>query len=1146
MGKSVGDTPFQRVTFGEFELDVRAGELRKAGLRIRLQEQPLQILLMLLERPGEVVTREEVRKRLWPNDTVVEFEHSIGTAIMKLRQALGDDGDTRRYVETLPRRGYRFIFPLDSSGDSAVESSELAQEVAPPKPALEHAMPGTPIRIGPGIAAQSPPAIAPEPPKDFSHSDLIGRVVSHYRIIEKLGGGGMGIVYKAEDVRLGRKVALKFLPTGLARNPTALARFQREARTASALNHPHICTVHEIDAVDGHPFLAMELMQGQTLKNRLTVGAGLVPAQGQGRPRGAPLQTATLLDLAIQIAEALEAAHAEGIIHRDIKPANIFVTKRGEAKILDFGLAKFQGLGIGGQGFGTRPLAEESPRSEAEESADASLVVEGPTAHTTPTTFVEPDDITIAGAALGTAAYMSPEQARGEKVDARTDLFSFGAVLYEMATGRQAFSGETSGEIREAILTRQATPPQRLNPTLDPRLQAIIEKALEKDRDVRYQHASEVHADLKRLKRDTDLCRNIAATSAHVGSEGQASPLPTAAVPREPRQGPAADSIIAASWIIRHKKGALGVFAVVAALVSLAWLLLRRPPAPPAELTQKRLTFNSSEMAVRSAVISPDGKYLAYSDPARIHVKLIATGEERLIPRPVVVAGSAQWDVDSWFPDDTQLLVDANEVGGQKSMWTISMLGQSPRELRTGVSGFAVSPDGTHIAFSPRGTSDDVREIWVMGRQGENPQKVIGVGENDRLYGVNWSPHGHRLAYIREHRTPEKYLRSIETCDLKGTDRAVVIPESDSFLGSFFWLPDDRIVYVREEPHNSDDDNLWVIGVDTHTGTPTGKPKRITQWAGTYLRWLSASADGTRLVLLKSTYQAQVYVGELVAGGTRMNPPRRLTNDEAYDYPSTWTPDSKAVLFDSKRNGTQSIFKQGISEDTAELLVTGPQDVYFPRLSADGAWILYMEIPKTAAGPSTPQRVMRIPAGGGVPQFVLETRNFQDYECARAPASLCVIVEGSQDEKQSTITEFDPVKGRGKRLWTIDVDPASDFFGTGLSPDGATFAFSEGEEAEIRIRFLSVAGGPDREIAVKGWPNLTGLDWSADGKGLYCGSASPGGHTLLYVDLGGNARVLWQYKTAGAEIAGNPSPDGRYLALLGEVVNSNAWMIEGF
>ena len=316
------------------------------------------------------------------------------------------------------------------------------------------------------------------------NSALIGKTISHYRILEKLGRGGMGVVYKAEDIRLGRKVALKFLPAGLADDPAAMARFQREARAASALNHPHICTVYEIDEVEGQPFLAMELMEGCTLKDLVT---------------GQPLPERRLLDLGMEIADALEAAHAEGIVHRDIKPANIFVTKRGEAKLLDFGLAKLQGSGSGVQRPGNNPPVEDSSRPLERDGTEGSDTSEGVKALNPPSLPMEPDGISVAGAAMGTAAYMSPEQARGEKLDARTDLFSFGAVLYEMATGQQAFSGETSGEIREAILTRQPTPPQRLNPAINRRLQAIIEKALQKDRDVRYQHASEVRADLKRL-----------------------------------------------------------------------------------------------------------------------------------------------------------------------------------------------------------------------------------------------------------------------------------------------------------------------------------------------------------------------------------------------------------------------------------------------------------------------------------------------------------------------------------------------------------------------------------------------------------------------------------------------------------------------
>ena len=338
---------------------------------------------------------------------------------------------------------------------------------------------------------------------------LEGTNVSHFRVIEGLGLGGMGVVYRAEDLRLGRLVALKFLPEEMARDPQALTRFKREARAASALNHPHICTVYEIDEVQGQPFLAMELLEGRTFKHLIS---------------GKPLPAGQLLDLGMEIAEGLEAAHAQGIVHRDIKPDNVFVTKRGQAKILDFGLAKLQGPGnhpfpadspppIGG--------AENSPRPLGGEGAERSETGEGIRPHDTPTLPIDRVDLTIPGTTVGTVAYMSPEQARSEKLDARTDLFSFGAVLYEMSTGRQAFTGETPGKILEAILTRQPTPPQRMNPAIEPRLQAIIEKALEKDRDARYQHASEIRAELQRLKHDTEPgCAVAAGLSRHAERGG--------------------------------------------------------------------------------------------------------------------------------------------------------------------------------------------------------------------------------------------------------------------------------------------------------------------------------------------------------------------------------------------------------------------------------------------------------------------------------------------------------------------------------------------------------------------------------------------------------------------------------------------------
>lgn len=429
--------------FGPYEVHLATGELRKHGIRLKLQDQPFQILVLLLTRPRKLVTREEIRQQLWPSGTFVDFDNGLNTALSRLREVLGDSAESPRYIETLARRGYRWLVPVDWMESRSAD-------------------------LPPAIPSVAPSEVATTP------DNLIGKKVSHYRVLELLDAGGMGIVYKAEDLKLGRRVALKFLPQELARNSSALERFEREARAASALNHPNICTIYEFEEYEGHPFIVMELMDGQTLRERIANAS-------------APFQTNELIDLAIQITDGLDTAHQKGIIHRDIKPANIFVTSDDQAKILDFGLAKLAPIvhSIGEPSDPNVPddVVQRTP-GEFEQQAKSDPL------------------LSRTGVAMGTAGYMSPEQVRGEKLDARTDLFSFGLVLYEMATGQRAFKGDTVPALQKAILCETPAPVRDLNPEVPAKLQQIIMKTLERSRETRYQAAVELRADLETVKQD--------------------------------------------------------------------------------------------------------------------------------------------------------------------------------------------------------------------------------------------------------------------------------------------------------------------------------------------------------------------------------------------------------------------------------------------------------------------------------------------------------------------------------------------------------------------------------------------------------------------------------------------------------------------
>ena len=1024
--------------FEDFELDLRSAELRRNGNEaVRLADQPFRILIVLLEHPREIVSREEIRRRLWPNDTIVEFEHSINAAMNRLRQALGDSGDNPRYIETLARRGYRWTVP--------VEWVESSPAVAPPF-----------------VSSAAHPR---------ARESLIGKKVSHYRILEVLGGGGMGVVYKAEDLRLGRCVAIKFLGEEFLEDHRALERFEREARAISGLDHPNICTIYEVEEHDEQSFIVMQLLQGQTLRQRI---------ESSG-PEQLPFPLDELVNIAIAVAMGLNAAHQKGIIHRDIKPANIFITLRGEVKLLDFGLAKL----VGAEGAPNESLTPRENEMGSPSSTTAAEVSEA--------------SLTLTGTMMGTASYMSPEQVLRQPVDARTDLFSFGTVLYEMATGRQPFHGDSMEAIHDAILNSTPLSPLHRNPDLPMELEHIINKAFEKSPPLRYQNAADMCTDLQRVKRET------------TSSISEAAVYPVA---RTQRVHPAAASVVQEA--VQHKLGpAAGLLVVLVVLSAAGYGVYSMFTGGQAaklfqNYTVSQITDNAKSQA---AAISPDGKYILSevvdAGMASLWLRHVPTNSTTQIIAP----SEAFYTNFDFSPDGNYFYFRKarDSTLDEFDLYRAPVLGGNPRIVVLDIdstSGF--SPDGKHIAYE-RGNDPEVGKFQVLIANADGTdEKIIGGGSMGSLHRyIAWSPDGTRVALtdvVGDAPGP------IQLMDLaSGKTQNFVAIKGFVFLKSV-WLPDGHGLLVQYQDMNAGP-NHNQIGFVSYPG---GQFHTITNDTNSY-ESLSLSADAKTLATVQLKRLYTLYA--IPAAGRGPNSPT-MPQQQKGSLSFTWAGNDGFYLAEDNQlvrvssdgsNKTTLLNNTSITSvsscpDGRTLLLTlvgqGGSGTNIWRVNADGTNLKQLSNGQRDRSPECSfdskrayyinaniSRIESVPLNGGTPETVPGTpiphalildRYFDLLPDGKSVAFLISIGEKTPVHKIAVVP-LDAGPQPPVRL--IDPHPGI-WYPLRFTPDGKALVYPITQNRVENLWRQPLDGSPSRQLTNFRTDQILGLRWSPDGKDI--------------------------------------------------------------